>query len=108
MREFAGTLRERIRIERQAEARTAMGLADGGWEPLFGCMAAIAPEGAWGAEAEGGALSAMARFRVTIRARGGVAVGQRVVWGQRRLLVRQVAEDPRTPDRIAMRCEEVR
>jgi head-tail adaptor len=106
--EFAGSLRERITVERQAEARTAMGRAAGEWEPLFKCMAAIVPETAAGAEAEGQALSAMARFRVTIRARCGVAVGQRIVWGGTRLMVRQVVADPRTRDRIAMRCEEVR
>jgi head-tail adaptor len=106
--EFAGGLRERITLERQTEARTAMGIAAGDWEAVFRCMASIAPERAWGPEAEGQALSAMARFRVTIRARDSVAVGQRVVWGSRRLQVRQVVADPRTPDRMALRCEEVR
>jgi head-tail adaptor len=108
MTEFAGTLRERVTLERQVEARTAMGLAAGEWEPLFSCPASIVPETAAGAEVEGQSLSAMPRFRVTIRSRCGVAVGQRVLWCGRRLMVRQVVDDPRTRDRIAMRCEEVR
>jgi head-tail adaptor len=106
--EFAGSLSERITVERQIEARTAMGLAAGEWVPLFACMASIVPESAAGAEAEGQALSAMARFQVTIRAHCGVAVGQRIVWGGTRLAVRQVINDPRTRDRVTMRCEEVR
>ena len=106
--EFAGTLRERIVVERQLEARTATGLAAGEWETVFSCLAAVVPETAAGAEAEGQALSGMGRFRVTIRARDGAAVGQRVVWRGRALLVRQMVDDPRLSDRIAMRCEEVR
>jgi head-tail adaptor len=105
--EFAGTLRHRITVERQVEARTAMGLAAGGWEAAFGCAASVVPEGA-GAEAEAQALSAMPRYRVTIRQREGVGVGHRVVWRGRRLAVRQVVDDPRMSDRIVMRCEEVR
>jgi hypothetical protein len=50
----------------------------------------------------------MPRYRVTIRKREGVGVGQRVIWRGRRLAVRQVVDVPRTIDRIMMRCEEVR
>lgn len=105
--EFAGTLRERILIERPVEARTAMGLAAGEWETVCSCLAAIAPDGA-GAEAEGMALSAMPRFRVTIRSRSGITVDQRVSWAGRRMMVRQIADDPRARDRTTLRCEEIR
>jgi head-tail adaptor len=105
--EFAGSLRERIAIERPATVRTAGGLQTAGWEPVAECLAAIVPEGA-GAEAEAMSLSAMPRFRVTIRARHGIAVGQRVRWGERLLAVRQMIEDPRLADRLMLRCEEVR
>lgn len=106
-REFAGTLRERILVESPVAARTAAGLPAGEWEPVCSCFAAIVPEGA-GAEAEAMALSAMTRFRVTIRSRDGISVGQRVNWSGRRLIVRQVIDDPRTRDRLLLRCEEVR
>lgn len=105
--EFAGTLRERIAIERQVDLRTAGGLQQPGWEPVANCFAAIVPEGA-GQEAEAMALSAMPRFRVTIRQRDGVAVGQRILWGGRKMLVRQRIDDPKLPDRILLRCEEMR
>ena len=71
------------------------------------CLAAVVPEGA-GAEAEGQALSAMARFRVIIRVRDGIEVGQRVQWRQRLLNIRQRIDDPGLPDRITLRCEEIR
>ncbi len=107
MREFAGTLRERIIIERPVGARTPMGLQQSAWETVCRCLAAILPEGA-GAESEAMALSAMPRFRVVIRKRDGVAIDQRIKWNKRLLVIRQLLDDPRAKDRIVMRCEEVR
>jgi len=107
MTEFAGTLKERVRIERPVTRRTASGLQEAGWEEVARCLAEIVPEGA-GAEAEAMSLSAMPRFRVTIRRRDGISVGQRVTWKGRAMLVRQRIDDPRAPDRIMLRCEEVR
>ena len=105
--EFAGTLRERILIERPVEERTAMGLQEAAWLPVCRALAAIEPDGA-GAEAEGQALSAMPRFRVTLRPRDGIEVGQRVSWGALRLAIRQLLENPLDKDRIVLRCEQVR
>jgi head-tail adaptor len=50
----------------------------------------------------------MPKFRVTIRWREGIAIDQRISWNGRKLMVRQLLDDPRTKDRITMRCEEVR
>jgi head-tail adaptor len=105
--EFAGTLRERIIIERPTTLRTPAGLQESGWEQVATCLAAIRLEGV-GAEIEGQALSAMPRLRVTIRRRDGIAIDQRIRWSQRTVMIRQLLEDPRFPDRIMMRCEEVR
>lgn len=107
MSEFAGTLKERILIEQPADTRTASGLQTAEWEPVASCLAAIAVDGA-GVEAEAMALSAMQRFGVTIRRRDGIALGQRILWGQRTLLVKQRIDDPRRPDRILLKCEEMR
>lgn len=107
MSEFAGTLRERIIIEAPNETRTLMGLSTEGWLPVARCLAAILPDGA-GAEREGQALSAMPRFRVSIRPREGVAIDQRILWGKRVLMIRQLSDEPQRGDRIVMRCEEVR
>jgi head-tail adaptor len=107
MTEFAGTLRERVVIERPIDARDTMGRQEPGWEEVCRCFAAIALEGA-GPESEAQAPSAMARYRVTIRRCDGIAVGQRVGWGARTMLVRQLLDDPRAKDRITLRCEEIR
>lgn len=105
--EFAGTLRERVLIERPISSRNAMGLQEPGWEKVCSCLASVVLDSV-GAESEAQALSAMPKFRVTIRQRDGVAIDQRVTWNGRKLMVRQMLDDPRNKDRIAMRCEEVR
>lgn len=107
MSEFAGTLKQRIIIERLVPRRTASGLQQEGWEVVARCLAAIVAESP-GPEVEAMALSSSQRFRVTIRARDGVAVGQRLSWNGRHMLVRQRIDDPKLPDRIVLRCEETR
>lgn len=42
MTEFAGTLRERIVIERAISVRNAMGLQEPGWAEVCRCLASIA------------------------------------------------------------------
>lgn len=105
--EFAGTLRERVVIEQLISTRNEMGLQEPGWEQVCRCLASVVLESV-GAESEGQALSAMPKYRVTIRARDGIAIDQRVSWNTRKLMVRQLMDDPRQKDRIVMRCEEVR
>jgi len=105
--EFAGTLRERVLIERPISVRNAMGLQQPGWELVCRCLASVILESV-GAESEAQALSAMPRYRVTIRRREGIALDQRVNWNGRKLMVRQLLEDPGAKDRLTMRCEEVR
>lgn len=107
MPEFAGALNERILIERPAMERNAAGLQEQAWELVTRCRAAIVPEGA-GAESEGMTLSAMPRFRVTIRHVRSIDVDQRVQWAGRHLAVRHVVADPRQKDRLVLRCEELR
>lgn len=107
MSEFAGTLRERIVIEQPISVRNAMGLQEPGWEQVCRCLASIALESI-GQESEGQALSAMPRYQITVRARDGIALDQRISWQGRYFMVRQLFDDPRAKDRISMRCEEVR
>jgi head-tail adaptor len=107
MGEFAGTLRERIVIERPISLRNAMGLQEPGWEQVCRCLASVALESV-GSESEGQALSAMPKYRVTMRRRDGIALDQRIIWNARTLMIRQLLDDPREKDRTVMRCEEVR
>ena len=107
MSEFAGTLRERIIIERPISVRNDMGLQEPGWEEVCRCLASVALESV-GQESEGQVLSAMPRYRVMVRRRDGIALDRRISWNGRSFMVRQLLDDPREKDRIAMRCEEVR
>lgn len=107
MVEFAGTLRQRILVERPTTTRTPTGLQASGWERVASCLAAIQLEGV-GAESEGMAFSAMPKLRVTIRRRNGIAIDQRIRWGSRTMMIRQLLDDPLRPELLAMRCEEVR
>lgn len=105
--EFAGTLNERILIEAPVATRTAAGLQEFGWVAVCRCLAAVVAEGV-GPEAEAMALSAMPRFRVTIRKRDGIAIDQRLSWKGGKMMIRQLLHDPKARDRITLRCEEVR
>ena len=107
MTEFAGTLRERLLIERPVSLRNEMGLQEPGWEEVCRCLGSVTLETV-GPESEAQALSAMPRYRVMIRERDGIAIDQRITWKGRGLMVRQLLDDPRARDRISMRCEEVR
>lgn len=107
MTEFAGTLRERIIIEQPVSLRNDMGLQEPGWEQVCSCLAAITLESI-GVESQAQALSAMPKYQVTIRRRDGMNIGLRVRWRGRTFLVRQLVDDPRTKDRIVLRCEETR
>jgi head-tail adaptor len=107
MTEFAGTLRQRVSIERPTTTRTPTGVQESGWEAVASCRAAVALEGV-GAQSEGQAFSAMPKYRVTVRRRTGIAIDQRIRWDGRILMIRQLLDDPRFPDRMVMRCEEAR
>ena len=107
MSEFAGTLRERIVIEQPISVRNEMGLQEPGWDEVCRVLASVVLDSV-AQESEGQALSAMPRYRVIIRRRDGIALNQRVNWKGRKLAVLQLLDDPRTKDRIVMRCEEVR
>lgn len=107
MREFAGLLRERVEIWQRLPARLPSGVATEDWQFVGACLARIEAEGV-GAASEAMAVSAMQRFRITIRSRTDVALEQRILWKNRRLIVRQIADDPATPDRQTLRCEELR
>ena len=91
MSEFAGTLKERIEIQRPVGARSPMGVQLAEWETVCRCLASVLLEGT-GAESEAQALSAMPRYRVTIRWREEIALGLRVKWNGRVLMVRQLLD----------------
>ena len=106
-REFAGTLSQQIHVHQLTNDRTDGGLSSSYRAKVLSCRACVIPEGS-GAEAEGMALSGMPRMRFVVRTSSLLAVEQRVEWRRRSFLIRQIVEDLRFPDRLELRCEEVR
>ncbi len=105
--ELAGALRERVTIEQPNPARDALGGRTGGYLYDGAAWAAITPlmpAGLTAAEA----LSALARWSVSLRKREGIVPGTRLVWRGRYLRVRSVVSDPQAPAQMVLSCEEVR
>jgi head-tail adaptor len=105
--EFAGLLGSRIEIWRRTDERLPTGLSSNDWELTGLFRAQVEIEGV-GKQVEGMSMSALCRYRILLRAHSGIAVDQRVHWQGRRLVIRQVLGSPATPDRVTLRCEELR
>lgn len=105
LRELAGRLRERIRIERREAARDAAGGATGEWQVVADSWAAIEPGGG-SVTIVGDAIRGRLRWTVTVRSETDLAVDDRIVWRKARLRVRRVTPDPREPDRTIAETEE--
>lgn len=104
--EWAGTLVERVAIERFVDDRDDAGASVGQWQGAGAAWAAIVPDGRGGSEGE--ARRSRPRWRVTMRVpAGGTAIGltSRLVWRGHWLAVLVVETDPRRPDRVTLRCE---
>jgi SPP1 family predicted phage head-tail adaptor len=107
MTEFAGALRERISFERRSEERDLLAGARGKWRYDGAAWAAVTPLGI-GDEVEADALSALPRWRVTIRKREGIDPASRIIWRGRYLKVRGVESDPREPAQMILSTQEQR
>lgn len=106
--ELAGRLRTRVIIERRENGRDAIGAANGDWITMRSAWVEIAPE-AIGPIGQGDARSAMPRWAVTMRFEAPLpAIGDRLLWNGRKLRVRAVIADPRSPDRLTLSTEEER
>ena len=105
--EFAGSLRERISIDQPAARRDALGAGQGQWTSDGSTWARISPV-APADMAQGDALTALPRWSVMLRARAGLRPGSRLLWRGRYLAVRAISQDPQSPDRMILMCEEMR
>ena len=105
--EFAGTLRERVAIETRLSTRDSGAGAVGTYRYDGQAWAAVSP--LMPADlARADALSAMPRWRVTLRKREGIGLGTRLTWRGKYLAVRAVLSDPQVPAQMQLTCEEVR
>lgn len=107
MSEFAGSLTQRIELWERSAVRLGTGASSEEMRLVLNCLANIVAEGA-GAADEAMSVSAMPRYRVTVRKQPYFAVDQQVRWRGRRLVIRQIVDDPKLPDRLVLRCEEQR
>ena len=105
--EFAGTLRERVVIESRIHGRDSHAGAVGGFAydgQVWAAVSPLMPADMTRADA----LSAMPRWRVTLRKREGLGPGTRLTWRGKYLAVRAALSDPQTPAQMQLTCEEVR
>lgn len=107
MSEFAGKLTQRVELWARSQERLETGASSEEMNLVFSCLAEIVAEGA-GSPDEAMSVSAMPRYRVTVRRQDGFSVDQQVRWRGRRLIIRQIADNPLLPDRLVLRCEEQR
>lgn len=105
--EFAGRLRERVRIEHRANGRDAIGGSNAGFTYDGEAWAAVMP--LIPADlTQAGTLSALPRWRVTMRKREGLSLSTRLTWRGRHLAVRALLSDPSEPAQLMLTCEELR
>ncbi|MFN3620884.1 phage head closure protein [Sphingorhabdus sp.] len=105
--EFAGALRERVVIETRMGTRDSRAGAVGSYRydgQVWAAVSPLMPSDLTRADA----LSAMPRWRVTIRKREGLGLGTRLTWRGKYLAVRAALSDPQTPAQMQLTCEEVR
>lgn len=107
MTEFAGLLRHRVVLARRSDMRLTSGLPVDEWEVFGQCLSLVEAEGT-GPELEGMTVSAMPRYRVTLRRNDELAPDDRIKWKNKILRVRRIVIDPTKGDRTIAHCEEVR
>jgi SPP1 family predicted phage head-tail adaptor len=107
MSEFAGSLNQRIEIWERSPQRLSTGASSEEMKSVLSCLAAIVAEGN-GAASEAMSVSAMPKFRLTIRKHPEIAIDQQVRWRGKRLAIRQIVDNPLLSDRLVLRCEEQR
>jgi head-tail adaptor len=105
--ELAGALRERVSIERRLADRDIWAGARGRWVYDGSAWVAVSPLAPGDPDAAD-ALTALPRWRITMRKREGIGPQTRLVWRGRFLAVRSLISDPREPAQMVLSCEEQR
>lgn len=107
-KEFAGTLSERVVIERRAGGSDGTGGLRDQWEPVARRWARVAPAG----RAETSRLTADTRltarnWEILLRPVADVTLDMRVRWRSLTLRLVGVITDPAAPDRMTLLAEEL-
>jgi len=106
-KEFCGRLKHRVVIETLSDERTDDGLTTSSWRIAFASRACVIPDG-FGPAVVGDSRSSMARMRFLMRSERRAGVCDRLRWAGRLFTINQICEDPQSPERVELRCEEVR
>jgi head-tail adaptor len=104
---LAGALRERVTLETRLGNRDAAAGSIGRYAYMGEAWAALSPL-VPADLSQADSLSAMPRWRVTIRKREGIDPRVRLTWRGKYLAVRGVISDPSEPAQMLLTCEEVR
>ncbi len=103
--EWAGSLRERVILEKRLGGRDTLGGSSGPYAYIGEAWAAISPI-APGDLTAGESIRALPRWRVILRKRDFIDPSVRLVWRGKFLAVRAVVSDPREPAQMMLTCEE--
>lgn len=105
--EFAGMLRERIRIERPVDQRDAFGSAATSTDLVgeyWAAIEAVEP----GDESLSQSRSSLQRWRFTTPWVDAILPGDTLIWRDRAMIIRMVSEDRRLLPRTILLAEEKR
>ena len=105
--EFAGSLRDRITVERVSAQRDALGAASDETSIIGTFWAAVETDGT-GSVSDAESRSAPQRWRFTLRQTGEVMPGDRIIWGARKLTILTAAADLRLLPKTILTAEETR
>ena len=105
--EFAGTLRERIRVERRIAERDGAGSASTEIETIGEYWVAAIPTGSASRE-QAESRSAMPTWRFDLRLTRKILPGDYIVWNDYRLVVRAVTAEFRPDRKTLIQAEETR
>lgn len=105
--EFAGTLREYIRIERTLPARDGLGAASAETAMVGEFWAAVDAQNT-GVISAAESHIAMPKWRFLLRQTDQILPGDRLTWGGRIMTVRTVSEDRKLLPKTIVEAEEIR
>jgi head-tail adaptor len=105
--ELAGALRERVILETRLGNREAAAGSVGRYAYVGEAWAALSPL-VPADLTQADSISAMPRWRVTMRKREDIDPRVRLTWRGKYLAVRGVVSDPREPAQMVLTCEELR
>lgn len=103
--EIAGSLVERVAIERWQGVRDAAGDAIGAWLPVDEVAAAVMPDGSLSAVRSGDAARSVRRWQVLLRRRDDIDLAVRLRWQGRQMAVLAMETRGRQREHLLLLCE---